>query len=152
MTEPELSTRLTVRALSYIGRHPLAPLLAAWHNSLRLLELEGSYAWRASAYAMGLDRGVAEIGVYSFWLLAALALAGAATGATRRAPGALWAVPALLWLVTVLVNAETPRFREPIDPLLIILAGCGLVSAATPESEPRSGRPPVRRQRRAPVP
>ena len=27
-----------------------------------------------------------------------------------------------MWLTVVLVNAETPRFREPLDPFLILLA------------------------------
>jgi hypothetical protein len=30
----------------------------------------------------------------------------------------------------VLVNAETPRFREPVDPFLILLAACALERAA----------------------
>ena len=31
-----------------------APLAAAYHNTLRLFELEGSFAWHASAAAVGL--------------------------------------------------------------------------------------------------
>lgn len=130
MTEPELNSRLTSRALAYIADNPLAPLRVAYHNSVRLLELEGSFAWRASAYAMGLDRGVAEIGVYSFWALGILALCGAFTAGARRAPPWLWVVPLLLWLSTALVNSETPRFREPVDPFLVILAGCAASSVA----------------------
>jgi hypothetical protein len=144
MTEPELNSHLTSRALGYIGEHPLAPLSVAYHNSLRLLELEGSFAWRASAYAMGLDRGVAEIGVYSFWVLAILALFGAFTLGARRAPPWLWAVPILLWLSTVLVNAETPRFREPVEPFLVILAGCALERAVlwlSARARPYASRP-----------
>jgi 4-amino-4-deoxy-L-arabinose transferase-like glycosyltransferase len=164
MTEPELNARLTSRALAYIAHNPLAPLRVAYHNSLRLLELEGSFAWRASAYAMGLDRGVAEVGVYSFWALAILALFGAFTAAARRAPPWFWAVPVLLWLSTALVNAETPRFREPVEPFLVILAGCAvdavagrLTGRATPYASRRSARAgdagrPVTAGRNGPAP
>jgi len=62
-TEPQLSDRLTNQALDYVGNHPLAPLSVAYHNTLRLLELEGSYAWHASARAMGLSISAAGLGV-----------------------------------------------------------------------------------------
>jgi len=145
LTEPQLSSRLTSRAVSYIGDHPLAPVAAIAHNTLRLLELEGSFAWRASAYVIGISRGVAVIGVVGFWLLAVLALAGAFTMGARRAPRWLWAVPVLLWLAIAAVNAETPRFREPLDPFLILLAGCAIARVA------QLGRSPIGRQSGPPV-
>jgi hypothetical protein len=95
-----------------------------------MFELEGTFAWRASADAMDVPRGTAAIGVASFWVLCLLALAGAFTPLTRRAPGWVWAVPVLLALSVVLINVETPRFREPVDPFLILLASCALVTAA----------------------
>ena len=128
-TEPELSSRLGVRAVRYVEHHPTAPLSAGWHNLLRMAELEGPAAWHASAWAMGLDVDVARTGVAAFWLLAALALAGVGTRQARAAPRWVWAMPLLLLLSTVFVNAETPRFREPIDPFLVLLAACA-VSAA----------------------
>ena len=50
--------------------------------------------------------------------------------AGRTAPKWIWVVPLLLVLSVVLVNVETPRFRAPIDPFLILLAAAGLASAA----------------------
>lgn len=129
LTEPELSASLQTQAFAYIGDHPFAPLAVTYHNTLRLLELEGSFAWRASAAAIGLPRQTAEIGVISFWLLCALALAGALTRTARAAPRWLWVVPLLLWLSVAVINAETPRFREPVDPFLILLAACALGTA-----------------------
>ncbi len=131
LTEPQLSSKLVSETLAYIGKHPSAPLDAAVHNTLRLLELEGSFAWRASAASIGLSGGTAKIGVISFWLLLLLAVAGAFTRLARRAPWWLWSVPVLIWLSVVLVNAETPRFREPIDPFLILLAACALTTGAS---------------------
>lgn len=129
-TEPELGARLTSRSLSYIRDHPLAPLEVAYHNTLRLLELEGSHAWRASAAAIGINGGTAQTGVVGFWLLCALALAGACTRLARRAPVWIWAVPLLMGLSVVLTDAQTPRLRETIDPFLVLLAACALASWA----------------------
>ncbi|HLY50236.1 MAG TPA: glycosyltransferase family 39 protein [Solirubrobacteraceae bacterium] len=129
LSEPALGAELQSQALRYIGKHPLSPLAVIYDNSRRLLELEGTYAWHASARAMGIDANTASIGVFSFWALTALALAGALTRAARAAPRWLWATPVLLWLSVALINAETPRFREPVDPFLILLAACGLAAA-----------------------
>jgi 4-amino-4-deoxy-L-arabinose transferase-like glycosyltransferase len=130
LTEPELSDRLQSQAFRYIRDHPLAPVVVAFDNSLRLLELEGAYAWKASASAVDIPEATARIGVISFWVSCLLALGGILTLAARRAPGWLWFVPILLWLSVVVVNAETPRFREPVDPFLILLAACGMASGA----------------------
>ena len=130
LTEPALSDRLVTAALHYLGHHPLAPTQAAYHNLRRLLELEGSFAWRASGASIGLSGGTTRIGVYAFWVVAALAAVGLVTRRARRAPEWLWAIPILLALSVILVNAETPRFRSPIDPYLIMLAACALVSLA----------------------
>jgi 4-amino-4-deoxy-L-arabinose transferase-like glycosyltransferase len=129
--EVALSEKLQSQALHYIAAHPLSPLEVAYHNTLRMFELEGSYAWHASAYAQGLKIGVARTGVAAFWLLCVLALAGAFTRAAREGPRWMWAIPVLLALTVVLINVETPRFREPIDPFLILLASCALVTGLT---------------------
>lgn len=132
-SEPALGDRLLSQATHYIGDHPLAPVAVAYHNTLRLLELEGSYAWHASAGYESIQLGVAQIGVVSFWILCLLALLGVVSAAARRGPRWIWAVPVLFAVSVVFVNVETPRFREPIDPFLILLAGCalaGLVSRA----------------------
>ena len=130
MTEPALGDRLQAQALAYIGAHPLAPLAVAYHNTLRLLELEGSYAWHASARAQDIPEGTALAGVISFWIMGLLAVLGAFTRLARRAPRWLWAVPILFALTVVLVNVETPRFRESLEPFLVLLAACAITTAA----------------------
>ncbi len=130
LTEPGLSGRLTSATFDYIGEHPLAPVQAAYHNLRRLLELEGTTAWRDSTAAIGISEGTARIGVVAFWVVAALAVAGLFTKLARRAPEWLWAIPVLLACSVILVNSETPRFRAPIDPYLIMLAACALVAFA----------------------
>jgi len=142
LTEKQLSDRLQHRALDYVSNHPGSPLAVAYFNSKRLLELAGSYAWKASAKAISLSQGVARIGVISFWLLCLLAVAGAFTRAARAAWRWLWVTPVLLWLSVALVNAETPRFREPVDAFLIVIAACAVASAVRWLAV-RLGRAPV---------
>ncbi len=128
LTEPQLDAQLRSTALHYIEHHPLAPLAAAYHNTRRLLELEGSFAWKASAYDIGVPDSTAEVGVAAFWIVALLALVGVFTKLARAAPRWLWITPMLLFLSVVFINGETPRFRAPIDPFLIMLAGCALAT------------------------
>ena len=128
--EVGLSALLQSRALDYIRAHPLSPLDVAFHNTLRMFELEGSFAWHASYDAIGLPSRAAGIGVVSFWVLLALALAGLFTSVRREAPAWLWAFPVLYWLSITFVNVETPRFREPIDPFFVLLAACAVATAA----------------------
>jgi hypothetical protein len=78
---------------------------------------------------MSLPASTARTGVTSLWILCVLALAGAFTRLVRGAPKWVWWVPLLLALSVVLVNVETPRFRAPIDPFLILLASAGLATA-----------------------
>jgi 4-amino-4-deoxy-L-arabinose transferase-like glycosyltransferase len=125
-TEVALGNQLQARALDYIGGHPLAPLDAAFHNTLRMFELAGSYAWHASAAAISLPAGVANVGVVSFWILCGLAIAGLFTPVGRAAPRWMWGIPLLYAVSIVPINVETPRFREPIDPFLVLLAACAL--------------------------
>ena len=130
LTEPQLGSKLQHAAFHYISDHPLAPLKVAYHNTRRLLELEGSTVWESSAASVSLSSRAARIGVFGFWSVLILAVAGAFVPVTRRAPRWLWAVPILLALSVIFVNSETPRFRSPIDPFLIMLAACALVSTS----------------------
>ena len=150
-TEVELSDRLETQALDYIKAHPLSPLEAAFDNTRRMFELEGTYAWHASAAAVSIPISVAKVGVDAFYILCLLALAGAFTRQARRAPRWLWAMPLLWWISIAPVNVETPRFREPIDPFFVMLAACA-VSAALARLGGRLGLggAPIRRRRGAP--
>jgi len=129
LTEPQIGARLESQAVHYISAHPFSPFAVAFHNTLRMFELEGSFAWQASAAAVSLPTNTARVGIFSFWLLCLLAIAGAFTRLARSAPTWVWVVPLLLALSVVVVNVETPRFREPVDPFLILLAAAGVATA-----------------------
>ena len=150
LTEPQMSAKLERQALGYIAKHPFSPIEVAFHNTLRMFELEGSFAWHASAKAQSIASDRAGVGVVSFWILCGLALAGSFTQLTRAAPKWIWFVPLLLALSVVLVNVETPRFRAPVDPFLILLAAAALVTAAARVGS-ALGRTPVVGETRDPV-
>lgn len=129
LTEPQIGAKLQSQALRYVSEHPFSPFVVAYHNTLRMFELEGTFAWIASASAISLTTPVARTGVISFWILCGLALIGLTTKRGRSAPSWVWIIPVLLALSVVLVNVETPRFREPVDPFLVLLASAGLATA-----------------------
>ena len=147
LTEPEIGSKLQRQALHYISNHHFSPFAVAYDNTRRLFELEGSFAWQASASAISLPISAARVGVISFWVLCLLALAGAFTKLVRTAPKWVWAVPLLLGLSVVLVNVETPRFRAPIDPFLVLLAAAAIATLMA-----RLRRAPVVGERRHAVP
>jgi 4-amino-4-deoxy-L-arabinose transferase-like glycosyltransferase len=109
-------------ALRFVERHPAYPLAVAANNLRRWLDLAGFARARFEAHTADVrGRWVAAMLPFA-WGLAALATVGIVTGAARGTPPAFWLAPALLLASTLLVNAETPRFRAPIDPFLILLA------------------------------
>lgn len=113
-------------AITYAVDHPAYIGTVFWNNTLRLLELHGTARIRWGAGTIGLPPGAAVDGAVMFYCVALLALAGVVVPATRRAPWALWIIPVLQFLTTVLVNAETPRFRTPLDPFVLLLAALSL--------------------------
>jgi 4-amino-4-deoxy-L-arabinose transferase-like glycosyltransferase len=130
-TTPEatLERRLRRTALNYIADHPLYVAQVGFYNTLRMLDLDGRRRSRATAATVSVEHGWADAGVICFWAFAALAVAGALTGRARRAPPWLWAVPALLFLSVVFLAVETPRYRTPLDPFVVLLAAVALTTA-----------------------
>jgi 4-amino-4-deoxy-L-arabinose transferase-like glycosyltransferase len=113
-------------AITYAADHPAYIGTVFWQNTLRLFELHGTARIRWGAGTIGLPPGITVDGAIMFYCVALLALAGVFVPATRRAPRALWIIPVLQFLTTVLVNAETPRFRTPLEPFILLLAALSL--------------------------
>ena len=107
-------------ALRFIREHPTYPLVVAAENLRRWLNLAGFSRARFEASTIDVAPTWADVAVPFGWALAALALAGVLTRAVR--PSFVWLAPAALLASTLLLNAETPRFRAPLDPFLILLA------------------------------
>jgi 4-amino-4-deoxy-L-arabinose transferase-like glycosyltransferase len=127
--EPTLDRKLRAAALRYIGHHPAYVAEVAFWNTARMLDLAGMTWSRHTASTIGIGPRWAEAGVVTFWLVAALAIAGATTARGRRTPGYVAAVPALLFLSVAFLAVETPRYRTGIDPFIVMLAGVALVAS-----------------------
>lgn len=130
LSEADLDRSMRSRVRAYLAEHPEAVLRVGFWNLVRMLELGGLERARTTARTIGVraDR-VADAGVYAFFAVAVLAVLGALTAAVRRVPLWVWLVPVLLVASVVFVNTETPRFRVPVDPFLIMLAALALGAA-----------------------
>ena len=127
--EAVLEQRLRHRAERYALDHPLYVAQVAFWTTARGLELDGMDWARHTAATVSIDATWAIRGVRCFWLFALLAVAGACTRAARRTPWFVWAFPALMYLSVVFLVIETPRYRTPIDPFIVMLAALALVAA-----------------------
>jgi 4-amino-4-deoxy-L-arabinose transferase-like glycosyltransferase len=127
--EPVLERQLRAVSVRYIRRHPAYVAEVAWWSTRRMLDLAGLHRSRATAATITIERGWADSGVVCFWLFAALALAGATTRLARRAPAFVWAVPALMFASVVFLVVETPRYRTPIDPFVVLVAALAVAAA-----------------------
>jgi 4-amino-4-deoxy-L-arabinose transferase-like glycosyltransferase len=127
--EPTLERELRSASYHYIREHPAYVLKVGWWNTRRMLDLAGRARSRATAATITIDHKWADRGLACFWIVAALALAGAFTPMARRAPWFVWAFPVLMFLSVVFLVVETPRYRTPVDPFLVLLATAALVTA-----------------------
>ena len=128
VSEAALSGRLRERATDYISDHPDYLVTVALRNTARLLNLDGPGLERYLAGFEAYPRRLAEVSVYAFWLLAAVAVCGAFTRAARRPPVWFWVLPTLMALSSILFLGVT-RYRAPADPFVVMLAALALLSA-----------------------
>jgi 4-amino-4-deoxy-L-arabinose transferase-like glycosyltransferase len=149
--EATLEKELRSASLHYIGEHPTYVAKVGWWNTRRMLDLASLRRSRATAATITINHFWADRGILCFWIFAALALAGAFTAMARRAPLWVWAMPVLMFLSVVFLVVETPRYRTPIDPFLVLLATAALVTAARRMLAQRSiDRSPLRTKTSAP--
>jgi hypothetical protein len=128
--EPVLDRRLRDAALAYARDHPGYVAEVGARNTLRLFDLDGFELTRRMSIAIGIGRGWATASVVWTWAALALALAGFVVLRGRAGPWEAWAVAALLVLSVVFLNAESPRFRTPLEPFLVVPAAAALTALA----------------------
>ena len=85
---------------------------------------------KAATFVAALVSSAAVAGARQLWAYLLVGLAGVLLGTLRRTPWFLLALVALLWASTVLIQSETPRFRAPLDPFVIMVAAAGAVAVA----------------------
>ena len=137
-TTPEvvIERRLRAASLDFIREHP------GYLGDRRLLE----HAPPARPVLLALvashggddqrEPGWADAGV-DLLLDRGRARAGRRGAGARAIPWIVWAVPLVMYLSVVFLAAETPRYRAPIDPFVILLAALAL--AARRRGSPASG-------------
>ena len=140
--EADVDATLKKDARAFAWEHPGYVAEAAAWNLLRLFEIEGGSVTDLRSAAV-YDRGIGSelplaerIGLGVAVLLAAvglLAMRGpwskrmSDTRRMPRGPLFLWLVPLALAVVTLPI-AGLPRYRLPVDPFILMLAGIGLVA------------------------
>lgn len=134
--EVTLDTTLRREAIEYARAHPGDVAKAAGWNLVRLFDLGGTS--RALFYGQFLPypRLLTRLAVYGSWAMGALALAGIGLGVARRVPRPVLAFPLLAIAFLSLVSGEI-RYRAPIEPFTVLLAGAAV---ATLVHHQRTGR------------
>jgi 4-amino-4-deoxy-L-arabinose transferase-like glycosyltransferase len=118
---PKTDAVLTRAVVHYVAHHPLQPLTVAWFNAGRLTGIAPTSFASHSLDTVSLPHTAAPVVRLGLLLMAALALAGLATHAARRAPPGWWLAAGLVLASTLLVNAEQ-RFAVPLQAFLAPLA------------------------------
>ena len=143
--EPARDRALSALAIGYMARHPVYVVRVAIRNTLRMAELTPPSDWRAAGAGLDMPAAAGYLTSAWFWVVLGLAIVGLATGAARGVPRWFWLVPALMFLSAVLVISGV-RFRMPVEPFVVMVAGVAVARMTTPLRAAR-GRPPRARAR-----
>lgn len=128
--ESQYFLRQREAGLEYMGDNldRLPPVLGA--RFLRLLDMWDRGQSEFINAAEGRSVKATRYGIYAFWLLLPLAIAGAIIQRRRRGP--LWVLlaPVVLVVAVALATYGTTRFRFAAEPIVCILAAITLVAVA----------------------
>jgi 4-amino-4-deoxy-L-arabinose transferase-like glycosyltransferase len=121
-TDLAFAQRLKHLAITYVRAHP-SSLAAAffWNGLSRLWDVRRPARALFEVPFEGRSRTVAELGLYSYYLLFVLALVGLWHARRRRALVGAFLATALLASVVFTIDSGT-RYRAPFEPLIAILA------------------------------
>ncbi|MEA2457813.1 MAG: hypothetical protein QOC95_785 [Thermoleophilaceae bacterium] len=133
--------------LSYADDHLGRVPVVLGVRLLRTLDLykPGVEARRAESRSYGIDLA----GAVAFWLLAPVGVYGLVLLRRRRQPLALLLAPAALVAIVSLTGYGIPRFRHPLDLVLMVLAAVTYDAVMTRARPPR---PPALPERARPAP
>jgi hypothetical protein len=128
LDEVELAGELQSRARDYARDHPSYVAEVIGWNTLRMFDLTGREFAHVVGASLGYSTRVSDAAVAGWYLVAAAALVGLFVAPIRRTPLEVWFAPLLFWATTVLALG-TYRYRAPIEPFVLCLAGCAVVAA-----------------------
>jgi len=141
--EAELERRVRERAFDYIRERPVSVAEVGFWNTIRMLELAGFQRAQETAATISIPSGPAIAGVLCFWLYALLAIAGAFTARARATPLHVWLVPLLFAASVVFLTLETPRYRTPVEPFVVLLAALAVTVAVERRARRATAAPPT---------
>ena len=122
---PANSFSLTSAALGYISRHPEYVAVAAYWNTLHLLDLTYIRHTLARSNRVREPRWTLLVADIALWAVLVLALVGAVVAARTHGERWVWLTALLLYVPVALMGAATNRFRGPVDPFFVLLAAAG---------------------------
>jgi 4-amino-4-deoxy-L-arabinose transferase-like glycosyltransferase len=128
LDEAQVDKRLRSESRGFIRAHPEYVAQTGFRNALRLLGLRDVGFERLAAKDYGMSPALSKASIYSFYVVALLALVGLSHPAVRRTPAFVWLTPVVMILTTVFIAAGI-RYRVPADPFVVCLAAVGLVQA-----------------------
>jgi 4-amino-4-deoxy-L-arabinose transferase-like glycosyltransferase len=99
-------------------------------EGIRMLRILGAYHPQRSiiidSYVEGRDEWIARDGIYSFWVIGGLAIAGAILLRRRRTTVYPLLAPIGVVVITVLTTYASTRFRASAEPVLVVLAAVAI--------------------------
>jgi 4-amino-4-deoxy-L-arabinose transferase-like glycosyltransferase len=127
-----LHTRLVNRAVTYIEAHPASlPEAFFWNGIVRLWDLRPRSQSLVEVGFEGRSRLLTDLGLDAYDVLLPLALIG--LWRARRRRSLLLGVLAVALGASIVFSVEAgTRYRAPLEPLIVVLAGAGVLGASAP--------------------
>jgi 4-amino-4-deoxy-L-arabinose transferase-like glycosyltransferase len=121
-SEARLRDILRTRAKDYVKAHPSSvPKAFFWNGITRFWDVRRPSHVLDEATATGRSRALTGIGLAMYWVMLPLAVAG--LWLARRRLGLVLPVIAMALSASVVFTADAAtRYREPFEPLIVILA------------------------------
>jgi hypothetical protein len=139
ISDVALRSKLDSLALNYIKQHPASVLEAFFWNGLsRLWDVRRPSHALVEVPFEGRSRLVSELGLYAYYVLFVLMLAGL-WRARRRRWLVLGALALALGASIVFTIDSGTRYRAPLEPLIVVFACTGALGAPEPAAGPRFG-------------
>ncbi len=138
LSDVKLRSRLIHAGTSYISAHPASVLEAFFWNGLsRLWDIRRRSRSLAEVHFEGRSRLVTNLGLDMYDVLLPLALVG--LWRLRRRRALVWGVLALALGASIVFTVDAgTRYREPLEPLIAVLACAGVLGARSQAMDPQN--------------
>jgi 4-amino-4-deoxy-L-arabinose transferase-like glycosyltransferase len=129
LDEAQLSEALRSRALKYAKDNPSYVGTVMVSNLASLYDVYSLRYGRIVETSLGYPAWTADVQMVAFFILVACAIVGAFGRRARATPVVFWVVPIVGFTVATVFLLGTSRYRLPIEPFVVLLAGAALTTA-----------------------